>query len=77
VCEAQELERLRLPEATLRSSLGGEPAELDQPRLFGCQLQAEPREPAAKLLQEPACIALLLKADDVVVGLCRVAGYAE
>jgi len=66
--EAQELERLRLSEATRRSPLSGEPAEFNQPRLLGCQLEAEPREPAAKLLQEPARICLMLKADNVIVG---------
>ena len=48
VREAEEPERLRLVQATLLSSLGGVPAELDQPRLLGRQFQAELREPAGE-----------------------------
>jgi RNA-directed DNA polymerase len=40
-----------LAEAPLLSSLGGEPAELDQARLLGCQLQAELRKSVAKLVR--------------------------
>jgi hypothetical protein len=60
--------RLRASEATLCSSLGSEPAELDQPRLLGRELQAERREPAAKLGEEPLRILVVLKAHNVVVG---------
>src|SRR6266542_5274856 len=68
VREAQEPERLRLAESPLLSSLGGEPAELDQARLLGGQLQVELRKPAAKLGEEPLGVITMLEADDVVVG---------
>src|SRR5438034_102757 len=68
VREAQEGERLRLAETPLLSSLGGEPAELDQARLLGRQLQAELRKPAAKLGAEPLGVITMLEADDGVVG---------
>src|ERR1019366_305351 len=48
VREAQEIERLRLGDPTAESVSGGEPSELDQPRLLRMQLQPELREPAAK-----------------------------
>jgi hypothetical protein len=69
VREAQERERLRLAEAPLLSSLGGEPAELDQARLLGGQLQAELRKSVAKLGEEPLGVIPVLEADDVVVGV--------
>ena len=53
VREAEEVERLRLPEAPRLPVLGGEPPELDQPRLLGMQLQAELREPLAQVGEEP------------------------
>src|SRR5262249_52110683 len=68
VREAQERERLRLAEAPLLSSLGGEPSELEQARLLGGQLQAESRKSVAKLGEEPLGLIPVLEADDVVVG---------
>ena len=50
--EAQVIERLGLPEATLCSITGGEPPELDEARLVGMQLQGERREPFAKIMEE-------------------------
>jgi hypothetical protein len=47
VLEAQEVERLRLALSARLSVAGGEPPELDQPRLVGRELQAELREPVA------------------------------
>ena len=52
VREAEERERLRLPGAPRLPVPGGEPPELDQPRLAGVQFQPEPREPLAQLGQE-------------------------
>src|SRR6266540_1977821 len=66
--EAQKPERLRLAESPRLPSLGREPAELDQARLLGGQLQAELRKPAAKLGEEPLGVITMLEADDVVVG---------
>src|SRR5664279_4201122 len=65
--EAKELERLRLAQATRLTIPGGEPPELDQPRLLRRQFQAELREPSAKLREEPVRIVLVLETDDVVV----------
>ena len=76
VREAEEVEDLRLTLAPLPSSLGGEPPELDQPRLVRVQLQPEPRKPFTKLDPEPPRIPLVLEPDDDVVGLCGLPGYA-
>jgi len=50
VREPQELERLRLGITAAGSVAGGEPPELDQPRLLPRQLQAEVR---AQVGQKP------------------------
>jgi hypothetical protein len=55
----------------LLTLLGGEPPEPDQPRLLGRELQAELREPATKIRQEPLRVSLMLKPDDVVVGIAH------
>ena len=47
---------------------GSEPPELDQPGLIRVQLQAELREPAAKLVQEPLSVLPVLEPDDEIVG---------
>src|SRR5206468_2983086 len=65
--EAEEVERLRFPGAPLLPVRGGEPPELDQPRLAGVQLQPELREPLAQVVQEPARILVLLETHDEVV----------
>lgn len=49
------------------TSLGGESAELDQPRLVWVQLQREPREPDVKIREEPLGVVPVLKAHDIVV----------
>jgi len=67
VREAQELERLRPPESPRLPSLGGEPPELDQPRLLRMQFQRELREPLAKIGQEPLSVLTVLEARHVVV----------
>src|SRR5450755_830245 len=69
VREPQEIERVRLPVAAPGSILGGEPPELDQPRLLRMQHQPELREPAAKIGQEPLSVVAMLKARHVVVGV--------
>jgi hypothetical protein len=50
--------------------------ELDQPGLVRVQFQAELREPAAQLRQEPFSVVLVLEPDDEVIGLCRTPDYA-
>jgi hypothetical protein len=56
VREAEEVERLRFPEAPCPSILGGVPTELDQAGLIRVQFQPERREPLAKLDTEPPSI---------------------
>ena len=68
VRETQELERLRLPVAAALPVAGGEPPELDQPRLVRMQLQAELREPVAQIGEEPLGVVSVLEARHVVVG---------
>src|SRR6266511_2181016 len=67
VRKAEEVERFRLTLTPRRPVLGGEPPELDQPGLVRVQLQPEPREPLAKLVQEPPRILLMFEPDGVVV----------
>jgi len=75
--EAQELERLWLAATMRPSALGGEPAELDQARLRGVELQAELREPVAEICPEPQRVAPVLESHHEVIGLCRVSSYAD
>src|SRR5690242_6252106 len=65
--KAEEGERLRLTRTPRRPAPGGEPPELDQPGLIRVQLQPEPRQPLAKLNQEPPRILLMLEPDDEIV----------
>src|SRR5258705_606155 len=65
--EPKELERLRLAEPTRCAIPGGVPAELDQPRLLGVQLQTEFREPVAKVSPELLCVFPMLKSHHEVV----------
>ena len=67
VREAEELERLRLAEATRPAIAGGEPPELDQPRLLGVQFQAELREPVAQVSPEPLRVIPVLESHHEVV----------
>src|SRR5919197_1192380 len=66
--EAQEAERLRLAEAPPLAIPGGEPPELDQPRLLGRQFQVELREPAAKVSVKPLCVLPILEPHHGIVG---------
>jgi hypothetical protein len=77
VREAEEVERLRLAQTTARPVTGAEPPELDQPCFLSRQFQAEVRQPLAEIGEEPARIVFAFEADQVVVGLCRVACDAE
>jgi hypothetical protein len=65
--ETQELERLRLAQTPLLAVPGGEPSELDQPRLLGVQLHPEPREPVTQLSLEPFSVLPMLKRHHGVV----------
>src|SRR5450759_430776 len=71
VREAKKVERLGLAKAPLPTSLGGEPPELDQPRLLGVQRQAELRESSAKLRLEPFGVITMLEAHHAGVGETR------
>ncbi len=61
VREAQESERLGLPEPACRPGSGGEPPELDEARLAGMQLQGELREPLTKIDEELPGVSLMLE----------------
>ena len=62
--EPEELERLRLAEATGLAVTGGVASELDQPRLLGVELQTESREPVTKLSPEPLGVLPVRQAGD-------------
>src|ERR671918_142039 len=66
--EAQEVECLRLAEAPCRSSLDGEPPELDQPGLVGMQFQPELRESLTEVVEELLGVTQVLESDDEIVG---------
>src|SRR5215470_2898296 len=65
--EPQEIKRLRLTQTPPLAISCGVPPELDQPRLARMQPQPEPRQPPAKLNQEPPRIILTLKPDNKIV----------
>jgi hypothetical protein len=67
VREAEKGERLRLAKTPRLPIPGGEPPELDQPCLLGIQLQAELRDPAAKISKEPLSVIPVLEARHEVV----------
>src|SRR5664280_1982288 len=67
VREAEEVERLRLADATSRPGPGSSAPELDEPRLVGMQLQAELRQPLTKVAEELLRIALMLESGHEVV----------
>src|SRR5204862_1995789 len=67
VREAQEVERVRLAEPTLRPIRGGEPPELDKARLVGIQLQGELREALAEVPQELLSVTQMLEPDHEVI----------
>src|SRR5919106_1587146 len=68
VREAQEVECLRLAEAPCRSSLDGEPPELDQPGLVGMQFQPELRESLTEVVEELLGVTQMLKSDNEIIG---------
>src|ERR1035437_3321124 len=67
VREAQEIERLRLPQTACRPGAGGVPPELDEARLAGMQLQGELREPFAKIGEELPGVTMMLEPDNEVI----------
>src|SRR3954452_5011347 len=67
VREAEKPERLRLAEPTRRAIPGGMPSELDQPCLFGVELQTELREPVPQLDREPLRVFPMLKSHHEVI----------
>src|SRR5664280_370904 len=68
VREAEECERLGPAEAPSPAVLDGEPPKLDQARLLGVELQAEPGETLHQVRVEPLGVSTMLKADNEVVG---------
>src|SRR6516165_8890469 len=61
VREAQEAKRLRPAKATRPPPLGGEPAELDQPRFLGIQFQVELCKSFAQISPEPLSVTPMLE----------------
>ena len=66
--ESQKIEGRRSTEPSLLPAPGGEPSELDQPRLLGRQLQLELREPVTELRQNPYVWFLVAVRDGAVIG---------
>lgn len=67
VGQAQEIERLRLPEAPRCPSPSGKAPELDQSGLVGVQLQTELRKPLTEIVEELPGVTLMLESDDKVI----------
>jgi hypothetical protein len=66
VREPEELEWFGFSCPARLSVTGGKSPELDQPRLAGVQLQAELREPVAKICEESLGVLTVLEPGDVV-----------
>jgi hypothetical protein len=71
VREPEELKRFRLSEATRLTALGGEPPELNQPRLLLVQPQAKLRETLAQCSPEPLSVVTMLEAHHEVVAVAH------
>src|SRR5213593_3873865 len=69
MCEAEEIERLRLALSTPFPIPVRKPAELDQACLFGVQFQPKPRETFAQFSQESLGISSMLEPHDKVVSV--------
>jgi hypothetical protein len=67
VREAKEVERLGFPVTPGRTGSGRIPAELDKARFARMQLQAELREPLAKIREELLRVRLMLEPGNEVV----------
>jgi hypothetical protein len=71
VREAEEVEGLRLAQATTFTVAGGEPPELDQARLGRVQRQLEPGESLAELVLEPLRVPAMLEPHHEVVRIAH------
>src|SRR5712691_9343490 len=69
--EAQKVEGLRLAEPSCPAVLHRPASELDEPRLLGMQRQRKLLQPLAHLVKEAPGVALMLEADDEVVGVAH------
>src|SRR5882757_4426616 len=69
--EAQEVEGLRLAEGAPLAVFRRIASELDQPGLLRVKRQRELLEPLAHQVKEAAGVALVLEADDEVVGIAH------
>jgi len=67
--ESQEIEALGFPLAAPLSVVGGEPPELDEPRLLGMQRQAESGKALAQLCQKFFGLTPMLESYDEVIGI--------
>jgi hypothetical protein len=67
VREAEEVEGLRLPVATVSPSPVRRAAEFDETRLVGMQRQPEARETLAQLGEEVFGLLVMLESDDEII----------
>src|ERR1700730_15167099 len=65
--EPQEVERLRLAEASSAAVRNCVPPKLDEPRLLGMKIQAKTSEPRLEVGKELLCFVPMLEANDGVV----------
>jgi hypothetical protein len=78
--EPEEVERLRLTEASSAAVRNRVPTKLDEPRLIGMKVQAKASEPYLEIGKELLCFVPVLEANDGVVRVAHdnnVAGGAS
>src|SRR5215470_7869329 len=71
VCQPEEVERFRLTQTTLRSTLGSVSAELNEAGLFRMQTKRERREAFSEIVQETLRITPMLEPDDLIIGIAH------
>ncbi len=71
VCEAQEIERFRLPLSPSFPVLLGESPELNRARLFWVQSKSELCQPFPEFLQESVCFGPVLEPEHIVVRIAH------
>src|SRR5438876_3517477 len=69
--EAQEVEGLRFAEPVPLTAFRRKASELDEPGLLGMKQQRKLLQPRAHLVEEAPGVALVLEADDEVVGIAH------
>jgi len=71
VCQPEEVERFRLAQTTLRSTLGSVSAELNEAGLFRMQTKCKRREAFSEIVQETLGITPMLEPDDLIIGIAH------